>query len=158
MVKVLFVCLGNICRSPAAEAIMNKFIENQNLKDKIICDSAGTSAYHVGEKADHRMRKVAKEKSYQIEGLSRQFILFDLEKFDYIIAMDDQNYKDILSLSHNNQYREKVFRLKEFCKDKSITEVPDPYYQGIDGFTSVINILEDGCHGLLEKIKKDKAL
>jgi len=154
-VKILFVCLGNICRSPAAEGVMNKFIIDNNLESYIQCDSAGTASYHVGSPADSRMKKIASQKGFEILSRARQINDQDLEIFDYIITMDDYNYRDVKSLDKNNLYNDKIFKFKDFCSDPSIREVPDPYYGGEDGFHKVINILEDGCKNLLSKIKKE---
>lgn len=158
MVHVLFVCLGNICRSPAAEAVMNKLIKDNQLNSYILCDSAGTSGYHVGQKADKRMREVALKRGFEINSLSRQIDFQDLNRFDYIIAMDESNYYDINILDNNKLYKNKIFQLKDFCSDSSISGVPDPYYGGKNGFYHVLDILEDACQILLEKIKSEQSL
>ena len=158
MSQVLFVCLGNICRSPAAEAVMNKLIEKNDLSEKISCDSAGTSSYHVGGPADSRMRKVAQQRGFDITSISRQINYNDLDQFDYIIAMDQSNYYDIRAIDRKTDYLDKIFQLKDFCLQHQITGVPDPYYGGQEGFDLVIDILEDGCQELLNKIRSENNL
>ncbi len=150
--KLLFVCLGNICRSPAAENIMNHQIQDRNLQDKIICDSAGTSAYHVGSPPDRRMVAAAKQQGLSFMGEARRFQVADFQKFDLILAMDRENYADILSLDPQGQYREKVRMMCDFCRDRPEKEVPDPYYGGPDGFNNVIDLLVDACKGLLDYV------
>ena len=154
--KILFVCLGNICRSPAAEGIMNSIIENNNMEEFIIVDSAGTIPYHRGELPDPRMRSHAKKRGYNLTHKSR---LFDPEKdfdfFDYIVVMDDQNYINIKSLDIKGNYRNKIFKMVQFCKHFKVDEVPDPYYLGPQGFEEVLNIIEDGCSGLFIKVKDE---
>ncbi len=158
-VQVLFVCLGNICRSPTAEAVMNSWIAQQGLSFAISCDSAGTSGYHDGEEADARSITHSQDRGHLITSVSRSFQpTIDFEKFDYIVAMDDANYSEILRLDKQQKFVGKVFKLVQFCTRKKYNEVPDPYYGGPDAFELVIDILEDGCHGLLEKIKTDHKL
>ena len=151
--KLLFVCLGNICRSPAAEAIMNKLLEREGLH--ITCDSAGTSPYHAGHPADPRMKEQARKKGYNITSISRSFEIEDFEKFDWIITMDDSNYKDIILLAKTQKHRKKVLRMADFCKIKNCDFIPDPYYGKDQSFKNVISLLENACSHLLDKIKKD---
>lgn len=154
MVRVLFVCLGNICRSPAAEGVFQHMLEKNHLTDKIECDSAGTSAYHKGEPADGRMRAHAKERGYDLTSRSRPFIApDDFENFDWIVTMDESNYLNVIKLTANQTYRNKVVRMTDFCTIHDIEEVPDPYAGGSDGFELVMDIVEDGCHGLLKKLE-----
>ncbi|MDH5682181.1 MAG: low molecular weight phosphotyrosine protein phosphatase [Spirochaetota bacterium] len=158
MIKVLFVCLGNICRSPAAEAVMVKMLKDHGLDNSISCDSAGTSGYHSGHPADSRMRRAAKDRDIHITSMSRQIRKKDLVDFDYIIAMDESNFYDIKNLDREQAHGEKITQLKDYCVNHSITGVPDPYYGGESSFYNVLNILEDGCMGLLKKIQQDKGL
>lgn len=153
--KLLFVCLGNICRSPAAENIMNYLVAEKNLGDRIWCDSAGTSSYHVGSAPDSRMVRAANKRGMQFKGKSRQLEKADLEKFDLILAMDRENYRDILALDPQGKYREKVRMMCDFCRHHTTKEVPDPYYGGPDGFDRVIDLLLDACAGLLEDIAQE---
>jgi len=150
MVKLLFVCLGNICRSPSAENIMNFLVEKEGLKDKIICDSAGTSSYHIGSPPDGRMRIAARKRGIELKGKARQLEEFDLEFYDLILAMDKSNYQDILRLDRKGQYRDKIKLMCDFATEHSDQEVPDPYYGGESGFDYVIDLLLDSCQGLLD--------
>jgi protein-tyrosine phosphatase len=154
--KVLFVCLGNICRSPAAEGIFTSMVEKRNLENKIEIDSAGTIAYHAGEKADQRMSKHAKQRGYNLTSLARKFDQKnDFDNFDYIITMDDENYRNVKALDYDNKYGDKIFKMVSFSKNKKYPEVPDPYFGGTQGFELVLDILEDACSNLLDKIEKD---
>ncbi len=154
--KILFVCLGNICRSPAAEAVMKKLVEENKLSDFIEIDSAGTIAYHSGERADPRMISHAAKRNISIDSIARKFSpLYDFDKFDYIVCMDDDNFNTIKNLDTDNLYSHKIFKMTNFSSIKNITSVPDPYYGGSRGFELVLDILEDASKGLLNKIKKD---
>jgi protein-tyrosine phosphatase len=151
--KLLFVCLGNICRSPAAENIMNHLIETNGLSDKITCDSAGTASYHVGSPPDGRMSKAASQKlDITMRGRARQFQKSDFQDFDLILAMDKDNYANILAFDSNPQHHHKVKLICDFCTYHTVKEVPDPYYGGSEGFNQVIDLLTDACEGLLKQI------
>jgi len=150
--RILFVCLGNICRSPAAEAIFQKIAEKAQLPVQV--DSAGTSAWHAGEKADARMRRHAKERGYQITSLSRKFQASDFDDFDMIIAMDNNNYFDLKSLEQNIEHEKKIFRMSDFFNHSGYDYIPDPYYGGDAGFELVIDLLEKGSKGLIDYIRK----
>jgi protein-tyrosine phosphatase len=154
--KLLFVCLGNICRSPSAENIMRYLVEKEGLSDKILCDSAGTSAYHTGSSPDVRMQAAAAKKGIQLVGQARLFEKSDFEAFDLILAMDNSNYRDILRLDPHNQYRDKVKMMCDYASYHREREVPDPYYGGTDGFDRVIDLLLDSCSGLLKEIREDQ--
>jgi len=156
--KILFVCLGNICRSPSAENIMNYLIEKGGLSDKIICDSAGTSSYHIGSPPDGRMAAAAKRKGILLQGKARQFERSDLEEFDLILAMDRSNLRDILYLDESGKYKDKVKLMCDFATHHQELEVPDPYYGGRDGFDQVIDLLLDACEGLLEYIVESEKI
>jgi len=151
--KLLFVCLGNICRSPAAENIMNHLISQKNLGDRIICDSAGTSSYHIGSPPDSRMVATAKKRGMQFTGEARQFKPVDFEQFDLILAMDRENYGDIVALDPRSKYRDQVKMMCDFCRSHPAREVPDPYYGGSEGFDRVIDLLMDACEGLLSEVE-----
>lgn len=147
--KLLFVCLGNICRSPAAEGIMNHLIAAANLEAEIACDSAGTSSYHLGELPDARMRQTAQQRGIVLSSRARQFHKADFEAFDLILAMDRQNYYNICALDPHGAYQDKVKLICDFCTHHPDQEVPDPYYGGPDGFRYVMDLLTDACQGLL---------
>ena len=153
--KLLFVCLGNICRSPAAENIMNYLISQNQLGEQIICDSAGTSSYHVGSPPDRRMSAAAATRlGIKLHGQARQLKKSDLEDFDLILAMDRENYQDILSLDRARLYQDKVYLMCDFCSRYTDKEVPDPYYGGADGFNYVIDLLQDASLGLLQHVNQ----
>lgn len=153
--KLLFVCLGNICRSPSAENIMRHLIEEEGLADQIVCDSAGTSSYHVGSAPDRRMQSAARKKGIKLLGQSRQFTRADFHDFDLILAMDNDNYRNILSLDRKDEYGDKVKMMCDYAENFRDTEVPDPYYGGDSGFDYVIDLLLDACDGLLTEVKKE---
>lgn len=150
--KLLFVCLGNICRSPSAENIMKHLVNEAGLSKEIICDSAGTSSYHIGSAPDRRMSAAAKLRGIELVGEARQFQRSDLEKFDLILAMDKENYRDILAIDRSQQYQDKVKLMCDFCTRHNLKEVPDPYYGGPEGFNQVIDLLLDACEGLLNYV------
>ncbi|NET10678.1 MAG: low molecular weight phosphotyrosine protein phosphatase [Merismopedia sp. SIO2A8] len=152
--KLLFVCLGNICRSPSAEGIMNHRIQAQNLGDRVECDSAGTSSYHIGSPPDRRMTVAAKRQGITLSGQARQFEVSDFEAFDLILAMDQENYQDILRMDQTGQYSDRVQLMCSFCTRHSDQDVPDPYYGGESGFNYVIELLQDACNGLLDHVLK----
>lgn len=151
--RVLFVCLGNICRSPAGEGIMKKLVKDNNLEDKIVIDSAGTSGWHDGELPDSRMRQHGAKRDYNFNSLSRKFTSDDFDNFDIILAMDDSNLDNILKLSPDVESQKKVFRMVDFVQKHKHDHIPDPYYMGADGFELVLDLLEDGCNVLLSDIK-----
>jgi len=154
--RILFVCMGNICRSPAAEGIAKKFLEKKGLDGTIEIDSAGTLDYHEGELPDPRMIKYASKRGYKLDSRARQFNPNnDFDHFDYIVTMDDDNYSEITSLDKKNKYKDKVYRMVSFGNKLKVNEVPDPYYSGSDGFEYVIDILEDSIDGLLKKVEDD---
>src|SRR5579883_1557331 len=151
--KLLFVCLGNICRSPAAENIMNHLIEQAGYSKQIVCDSAGTSSYHIGSPPDRRMSAAAAKKlQIKLKGQARQFRKSDFQEFDLILAMDRDNYDNILSVDSTGVYHDKVRLMCDFCSKYTLKEVPDPYYGGPEGFNQVIDLLVDACDGLLKHI------
>ena len=152
--KVLFVCLGNICRSAAANGVMEDFVEREGLSDKIIIDSAGTYGGHAGELPDPRMRVAASRRGYNLTHRSRRIKEDDFYNFDMIIVMDDSNYENVARLAPERKYLDKVYRFVEFSKNHpEWSYVPDPYYEGHEGFELVLDLLEDGCRELLNQLK-----
>lgn len=154
--KILFVCLGNICRSPMAETIMNKFIKENHLSNRIMVDSAGIIGFHAGEKADSRMRQHAYQRGYNITHISRPISISDFDDFDLIISMDESVYDSLLDKAPSIPHESKVVRMTDFCQiHTDATHVPDPYYGGASGFEHVIDLLEDSCIGLLKYVLED---
>lgn len=158
-VKVLFVCLGNICRSPAAEGVFRQLVKKAGLEKRIHIDSAGTGAWHEGEAPDGRMTFHAKKRGYDLSDLVARQIQapHDLESYDYILTMDNSNLRNVLALDVRKQHHHKVKPLVSFCKIHSVQEVPDPYYKEEEGFEHVLDLLEDACEQLLHHIKKELA-
>ncbi|WP_461633680.1 low molecular weight protein-tyrosine-phosphatase [Labilibaculum euxinus] len=152
--RLLFVCLGNICRSPSAEAVMNAYIEENQLNDEFECDSAGTGGWHTGDRADERMRRHALRRNYNLTSTARQFNeKNDFDKFDLIFGMDQQNVNDLKALARNESDLKKIKSITTYCsRFLNYSSVPDPYYGGDDGFELVLDILEDACEGLLNDL------
>lgn len=153
MTKILFVCLGNICRSPAAENIMNHLAAQAGMSDRIECDSAGTGGYHIGSPPDRRMQAAAAKQNIPMIGIARQFTKADFTAFDPIVAMDRENYNNIIALDPQGKYRDKVKLMCDFATHHPDKEVPDPYYGGAEGFDYVIDLLTDACSGLLTQLE-----
>lgn len=152
--RILFVCLGNICRSPSAEAVFNGMIKKEGLQDLIECDSAGTAGYHEGEPADQRMQSHAIRRGYRLTSISRKFRPeTDFDQFDFIIGMDDQNVNDLQDMASGSEDLNKIYKMTDFCSNGGHYAVPDPYYGGSEGFELVLDILEDACQGLLNELK-----
>jgi protein-tyrosine phosphatase len=151
--KLLFVCLGNICRSPAAENIMNHLAAKSSLSTEIECDSAGTANFHQSSSPDRRMQAAAAKRNLPMKGSARQFTKADFTAFDLILAMDRENYQNILDLDPQGQYRDKVKLMCDFASHHPDKEVPDPYFGGAEGFDYVIDLLTDACGGLLSQLE-----
>lgn len=156
--KILFVCLGNICRSPSAEAVMKAIVNKAGMNDLFEIDSAGVTGYHAGEPADQRMQRHALQRDIHLTSISRQVRSpDDFKYFDYVIGMDDQNMDDLFHLCPSgNGYSNKIKKMTDYCTTHSNTSVPDPYYGGAAGFELVLDILEDACEGLLESIQNER--
>jgi protein-tyrosine phosphatase len=149
--RLLFVCLGNICRSPAAEAVMCGKLKQEGLDKKIACDSAGITGFHSGSRADTRMRKLALKRGYDVTSISRKVRpSTDFDHFDMIIGMDDQNIKDLNAVAKSEEERKRIFRMTDFCKRFNYSHIPDPYYGDHEAFELVLDLLEDACSGLIE--------
>lgn len=146
--SILFVCLGNICRSPMAEGIFQRIIEKDESSNNYYIDSAGMQGYHQGELPDSRMRYFASKRGYELTHRSRQFCRADFDKFDLIIGMDDNNISALNSKANTQEEVNKIFRMTDFCTLRNNDHVPDPYYGGDQGFENVIDLLEDACKGL----------
>ena len=154
-INVVFVCLGNICRSPAAEGIVKKRLAEEGLDDRVFVDSAGTSSWNEGKQPDERMQAHGKKRGYNFDSIARQFRSSDFEKFDYIIVMDNNNYMNVKKLAITQEDVEKIHRMTDFSIDFADHDhVPDPYYGGDDGFNLVMNLLEDAAKGLIKDIKE----
>lgn len=167
MIRVLFVCLGNICRSPIAEGVFRDLVEKAGLSDKIQCDSAGTASYHIGSLPDRRMRQTAQQNSIKLSHKARKLAGDDFYTFDYIVAMDETNFQDIRNQSYRSSGfyfpEDKLFLLREFdpelenTKDTAQLSVPDPYYEDIAVFDEVYRIVERcGTRFLEFLIEKNK--
>ncbi|MGJ8696180.1 MAG: low molecular weight protein-tyrosine-phosphatase [Verrucomicrobiaceae bacterium] len=154
MKHVLFVCLGNICRSPAGENIFRQIVKDAGLSDTILCDSAGTEGWHTGKSPDARMSKTIKKRGYLVTGSARQFSLNDFDAFDLILTMDDENFTNVTRLAHSPDQLARVKRFTDFCTQHDHTEVPDPYYGGTAGFELVADLLEDGCQNILNSLRQ----
>lgn len=149
---VLFVCLGNICRSPAAEGIMKHLIRQRGMENRFYVNSAGTYGGHAGNLPDRRMRSAAARRGYLLDHRAQRFEEAFFDRYDCIVAMDDHNYYDLCSMAPTVEDEKKVWRMADFCRHYTVTYIPDPYYEGVDGFEHVLNLLEDACLGLLDDI------
>ncbi|WP_331346902.1 low molecular weight protein-tyrosine-phosphatase [Cellvibrio sp. UBA7661] len=153
MVKVLFVCLGNICRSPTADGIFRELVKREKLDQQLLIDSAGTGDWHVGKAPDARTIAAAKQRDYDLSYLrARQVSIKDFDEFDYILAMDEANLRDLQALKPAH-YSGHLGLFLDFGSSKQYREVPDPYYGGNDGFELVLDLVEEAAHGLLMHIR-----
>ena len=158
MVRICFVCLGNICRSPTAEGVMRHLLRSSPLAGRVEVDSAGTSAYHVGDPPDTRSAATARRRGIQLSGASRQVVSDDFSRFDYIIAMDHSNEHALSRLAGSMTEKGRIHLLRAFDPDSPPrAEVPDPYYGGANGFDVVLDICEASCHGLLAHLTEQLA-
>ena len=152
MTRVLFVCTGNICRSPTAEGVARHFIDTGGLGDLIEVDSAGTHGYHVGEAPDPRTRKVAQQRGYDLSALrARKREVFDFQRFDLVLAMDRGHLEAMRRLCPE-VYRPRLALFMDYAPDSAFDEVPDPYYGGPRGFDVVLDMCESGVRGLLDTL------
>lgn len=152
--SILFVCMGNICRSPTAEGVFRALLKNASLASDVHVDSAGTHAYHIGEAPDARTQAAARKRGYDISNISaRQITPDDFRDFDYILAMDWENLT-LLQQICPKQYKHKLMLLMRFAGDHEEATVPDPYYGGPEGFSKVLDLTEDACSGLLDVVRK----
>ena len=153
--RVLFVCMGNICRSPAGENVLRHLAEKHGADDLFEIDSAGTIGFHTGNPPDSRMREAAARRGIAMTGRARQVRASDLDEFDLILTMDEENFADVTGLATRNgeadDRRARIVRFCDFCERHDDTEVPDPYYGGDEGFERVLDLLEDGCLALIRR-------
>ncbi len=157
-ISVLFVCMGNICRSPTAQAVFEKVVSERGCEDWIQIDSAGTHAYHIGEQPDSRSQAAAMDRGIDMSlQRARRVEPVDFDRFDYVLAMDKSNYKDLKLLAKPAQ-RKKLYLFLDFTKDWNVAEVPDPYYGGSHGFERVLDMVESASEGLLEDILSKQRL
>ena len=155
MRRVLFVCTGNICRSPTAEGVFRKLVADARLADRIASDSAGTHGYHVGEPPDLRTQAAARRRGYDLSGLrARKVAREDFHRFDLLLAMDREHH-DILGRLAPPSVGHKVQLMMGFARGAAHEEVPDPYYGGPEGFELVLDLLEDAAAGLLEQLRRE---
>ena len=152
--KILFICLGNICRSPAAQAVMQRLVDERGLTDRFIIDSAGTSGYHDGDLPDRRMRVHARPRGYELTHRSRRVEGSDFEEFDLIVAMDNANAADLRRMAATPDEARKIVMMGDYIHQfrNHYDYVPDPYYEGSEGFELVLDLLEDACRNLLDQI------
>ncbi|MEX0648469.1 MAG: low molecular weight protein-tyrosine-phosphatase [Balneolaceae bacterium] len=153
--KICFVCLGNICRSPTAEGIFQHLVNERGLQSWFYVESAGTSAYHIGELANSKSRQVAGRHGIELLSRARRFEPEDIEEFDLILAMDHENLENIKSFDRNGQYHHKVSLMREYDPLPEDKAVPDPYYGGMDGFQNVFEVLKRSCEALLDELEKN---
>lgn len=150
MKSILFVCMGNICRSPTAEGVFRKLVNESGRDVEFEIDSAGTIGYHSGSRADPRMRAAAQARGYSLDSRARRIERSDFSRFDLIVTMDDANFADVQAMDDGSGAQ--IVRMCDYCEEHDETEVPDPYYGGKQGFVTVIDILEDACGNLLKQV------
>ncbi|MFP6899935.1 MAG: low molecular weight protein-tyrosine-phosphatase [Opitutales bacterium] len=151
--RVLFVCWGNICRSPAAECVFRSFVEKEGLSDRISCDSAGTIDQHHGNPPDRRMKEAAGRRNIVVEGAARMVTPPDFDRFDLLLAMDNVNLSELRFLVPNPDLAHKIHPFCDYLAEHVDTQIPDPFYGGARGFEIVLDLLEDGCGNLLTFIR-----
>lgn len=154
--RVLFVCLGNICRSPSAESVFRHYVKQAGLASHFEIDSAGTSAHHAGEPADARMRAHAARRGYELTSLSRPLVYDDFFDFDHIVVMDDSNLRDVIARVPSYDLEAKVSKLTDWLSSAPIDHIPDPYYGGAEGFERVLDLVELCCPALLSALHSSR--
>jgi protein-tyrosine phosphatase len=153
--KILFVCLGNICRSPAAQGVMQAIVDEHGTADRFYIDSAGTDNYHIGDLPDHRMRVHARRRGYELTHRCRQVRPTDFYNFDIIIAMDDANLRDLRRMAPTPEAEDKVVPMAKYITLATRYDyIPDPYYEGAEGFELVLDLLQDACNTLYNSLIK----
>lgn len=151
--KICFVCLGNICRSPTAEGVFQHLVNERGLQSYFFIDSAGTSAYHIGEPANSKSQWVANQQGVKLHSKARRFEKADLDEFDLILAMDHENLRNIKRLNGNPENSDKIKLLREFDPDPEDKAVPDPYYGGMNGFQRVFDVIKRSSETLLDQLE-----
>ena len=152
--RILFVCMGNICRSPTAEGVMRALVREAGVEDRVEIDSAGTGGWHAGEPPDARATEAAQRRGVTLAGAARQVVPDDFERFDLLVAMDRENLRGLLAVAPDEEAAEKVRLLREFDPDASgDLDVPDPYYGGERGFEAVLDQVQAACRGLLGELR-----
>jgi protein-tyrosine phosphatase len=157
-VRILFVCLGNICRSPTAEGVFRHLVREQGLEDRIEIDSAGTGGWHVGAPPDERATEAARKRAIALEGQARRFDPADFGRYDLILAMDAENARDLLALAPDEEAADKVRLFREFdpaADGSGDLDVPDPYYGGDEGFEHVLDLVDAAARGLIDQLRAD---
>lgn len=154
--KIVFVCMGNICRSPTGEGVLRKLAAERGMSDLIEIESAGTIDYHAGELPDPRMRRAAAARGYKLESRARQFKPADFDRFDLIVAMDRENQADLLALDPTGAHQHKVRLLSDFIDRPEQIDVPDPYYGGAAGFERVLDMIEEASESILDSLFEDE--
>lgn len=150
--KILFICLGNICRSPAAHAVMQRLVDEAGLTNQFEIDSAGIGGWHVGQLPDERMRRHGRKRGYRIDHRARQFsVRRDFPYYDAIYVMDEENYRVVTSRAESEEEKSKVCRLSDYLTEHRAATVPDPYYGGPEDFEYALDLIEDACGGLLRQ-------
>ena len=155
MKKILFICLGNICRSPAADGIMKHLVTERGLEDEFLIDSAGIGSWHVGQLPDYRMRQCGQRHGYNFDHRARQFSSKDFDRFDFIAVMDQENYHDVARQANSQADLAKIIRMSDYLRHHPGQKtVPDPYYGDTRDFEFALELLEDACEGLLDELVK----
>lgn len=154
MINILFVCLGNICRSPAAEGVMKALLEKEGLSNEFYIESAGIIDYHEGELPDARMRRSASARGYVLDSRSRPVAKNDFMRFDYLIGMDNHNIKALKQMATSEDEKQKIYLMSDFLTKYNYNQIPDPYYGDGDGFELVLDLLEDATEEFLRKLKE----
>lgn len=153
-IKILFVCLGNICRSPAAEGVMKAIVDENNDSARFEIDSAGTGNYHIGDLPDYRMRIHAQRRGYNLTHRCRQVNPSDFEDFDLIVAMDESNRRNLQRIAPTLEDEKKIIMMADFADLATrYDHIPDPYYEGAEGFELVLDLLESACNNLYSALK-----
>ncbi len=155
MVKILFVCMGNICRSPMAEGVFRRMLDSAGLTGQVSVDSAGTHSYHIGAAPDSRGQTTARRRGVDLSALrARQVTVDDFVEFDHVLAMDRENFEHLLALCQDDQLQRRIQLFMDFAPDLPEREVPDPYYGGPNGFERVMDLIEEASQGLLMHLRE----